>query len=419
MASKGKYVRAPVASDYEYSDEDHDTDTLSDPIADVDSQAEDCDCLSIPHDEDGASGGSTEQYNVISNSDQVSEPANISQTTDETRTPQCTSNGSRIMTSIPSSTDDRLQRVENVLADITKALDVLRAMPPARDTEQIWTNAAAQSCTSDSTSSHIRWDSIKSFPNGVAANKMWEEWNRGIESQLLFLSVGEELQGIIRAAKLRPNLTDANCYNVFVSNIKTYLQSMTDSAAEHEAFWNMRQEKSESAIAFHARLMGKVRLCEYSPSDQERFVRAQLLKGLRNKELVKAARTYAYDTKYIVQAATRDEAYQAESAVTESSEVFVVGRDLHNHGLKEKRPHRDVQQPRRDHLSDHDRRSRCPRCYQYPHRSYPCPALKRKCNSCPEFGHYAVVCRKSNIRQLRIANDESPKREVELDENQV
>ncbi|XP_062557570.1 uncharacterized protein K02A2.6-like [Armigeres subalbatus] len=264
---------------------------------------------------------------------------------------------------------------------------------------------------------------------------MWEAWNRYIEnfeiaatlnnandpvrrSQLLFLSVGEELQGIIRAAKLRPSLTDANCYHSFVNNIKNYLQSMTDSAAEHEAFSNMKQENAESAIAFHARLMAP--------------------KGLRNKELVKAARTYGYDTKYVVQAATRDEAYQAETTASESPEVYTVSRrtphsqsqgQSRNDNQRRRRtypwdrrytakqPRVDEQGFRRE-TNNRGYRSRCPRCNQNPHNNYPCPALKRKCNSCREFGHYAIVCRKRAVQHLEMANDESPKQENAFHDNQ-
>lgn len=253
-------------------------------------------------------------------------------------------------------------------------------------------------------------------------------------SQLLFLSVGDELQAIIRAAKLRPSLSDANCYHVFVNNIKNYLHTMTDTAAEHAAFLNMRQEKSESAITFHARLMQKARLCEYSQADQDKFVRAQFLKGLRNKELVKAARTHAYDTNYLVLAASRDEAYQAESPPTESPEVYAVHRgrprpesrtdyrkrtrsDDWDRRISAKRA-REGQNFRRD-LQERGRRNRCPRCNQYPHTNSPCPALRRKCNSCLEFGHYAVVCRKTNIQQLQVTKNESPSRENESNENQV
>lgn len=428
MESDGKYVRAPVVSDSESSEFDSEED--------------------YGQDDSSAEVGSDGKSRASSSSSCDDDEASYSQggmSGNHGSTSQTTSNPN------PISDGDRLQRMENVLADITKALNVLRApMTPIKDTDQTWSAPAALAGVSDPCSSSIRWDNIKPFPNGVPANKMWGEWNRYIENfeiaatlnnandpvrrcQLLFLSVGEEFQGIIRAAKLRPELNDANCYRVFVSNIKSYLQTMTDSAAEHEAFSNMRQETSESAIAFHARLMEKVRLCEYSPADQDRFVRSQLLKGLRNKELVKAARTYGYDTQYIVQAATRDASYQAETAVSESSDVYAVYRGrLESNGRRSQKRSRPgdwnrpttAKRPREEHSFRRDSRdrvrsNRCPRCNQYSHKNFPCPALRRKCNSCHEFGHYAAVCRNTNIQQLRVMKDESPKRENETANDQV
>lgn len=130
--------------------------------------------------------------------------------------------------------------------------------------------------------------------------------------------MGDELKSIVRAAKLRPSSDDDNCYDNcydnFITNIDRYLKSMTDPAAEHEAFSNMHQEDGESAIHFHARLTEKVRLCGYSPSDQDRFVLTQLLRGLRNQELKRAARTCGHESNLIVQSATRAEAFQAEIA---------------------------------------------------------------------------------------------------------
>lgn len=101
---------------------------------------------------------------------------------------------------------------------------------------------------------------MKPFPKNIPANKMWEEWTKYIEnfeiaaslsnatvpvrrSQLLFLSLGEELQGIVRAAKLRPNLNDSKCYTILVKNIDEHLQSMTDSTAEHFRACSKKVEK--------------------------------------------------------------------------------------------------------------------------------------------------------------------------------
>lgn len=105
---------------------------------------------------------------------------------------------------------------------------------------------------------------------------------------------------------------------------------MTDTSAEHEAFSNMRQAKEESVMGFHARLVEKVRLCGYAVSDQERFVRAQLIKGMVNQTMAKAARTYGHETNHIVQSASREEAFEKEANSSFQADVFAVDSRRHS-----------------------------------------------------------------------------------------
>lgn len=93
----------------------------------------------------------------------------------------------------------------------------------------------------DNSTQSIRWDNIKPFPKEIPANELWEAWTKYIKnfdiaaslsnvydpvkrSQLLYLFVEEELQGIARAAKLRPESNYASCYGGFVRNIEKYLK---------------------------------------------------------------------------------------------------------------------------------------------------------------------------------------------------
>lgn len=294
------------------------------------------------------------------------------------------------------------------------------------DVDESWGCSRKTPSASQGNSNTIRWDQIKPFPKGVPANKMWEEWTRYIEnfeiaaslsnafdpvrrSQLLFLSMGGELQSIVRAARLRPNLNEEHCYATFIKNIETHLRSMTDTAAEHQAFSCMQQEKGESIVNFHARLMEKVRLCHYSSDDQERFVRAQLLKGMINRELARTARTFGHETNFIVQSGTRDEAYQVEESRSEdtrettvnqvrgqSSRISLKRRNENDSGFESRN-----KQFRPNKSFPNSRRQRCSRCNRWAHWNRPCPALKLKCNSCGITGHFAAACRQKRINAVQ------------------
>ncbi|XP_055633129.1 uncharacterized protein LOC129773540 [Toxorhynchites rutilus septentrionalis] len=445
MEAPGKYVRAPVSLEVvnsDYKDEQDQPELLEDTTKDYDTdESSDRNVWTTELD---TSNDPVQLLTEIENTENGIDEPNAN--SDDTNKHPDEPSGSKK----PTKTSERLQRVENVLADLTKTLSMFQGNTNVhKETDQNWSSSVALNRSSNNVAPSIRWDNIKPFPSGVPANKMWEEWNRYIEnfeiaatlsnandpvrrSQLLFFSIGDELQGIIRAAKLRPSLTDVDCYNKFVTNIRNYFQSMTDSAAEHEAFSNLKQERTESAVAFHSRLVAKVRLCRYNPDDQDRFVRSQLLKGLRNKEIVKAARTYGHDTNYIVQAATRNEAFEAETPVNEQSEVYAVNRrnqNFSNHGTNRKRGRSDewntreqakrYRHDRRD-LQERGRRARCSRCYGFQHKNYPCPALQRKCNFCHELGHFAVACRKKHIREVQIKSNGSPTRDnMTLNEQRV
>lgn len=316
----------------------------------------------------------------------------------------------------------QVAHLQNALAGMAARLNsAQKREDSANDAEESWTYFRdRQTSQPERNTQSLRWEQMKPFPKNVAANKMWEEWTKYIDNfeiaaslsnatdparraQLLFLSMGEELQGIVRAAKLRPNLNDGNCYSIFTRNIGEHLRSLTDTAAEHEAFSSMRQEKGETAIKFHSRLVEKVRLCRYNPDDQDRFVRAQLLKGMANRELAKAARTYGYETDFVVQSATRDEAYQCEVAQPAHDETInqVRGRLPFKRtsgsglagGSQNKYLRRNKDQPS-------GRRERCSKCNRWAHRNRSCPALKQKCHECGSFGHYAVVCRKKRVNNI-------------------
>ncbi|XP_055590207.1 uncharacterized protein LOC129742340 [Uranotaenia lowii] len=308
----------------------------------------------------------------------------------------------------------KLDRFGEELNRLERAFNSIQQYPTRtapNDVDRSW-NIANNSTKSTNI---IRWESIQPFPNDVPASKMWEQWIRFIDrfeiaaslynandtiqrSQLLFLAMGEKLQGIVRAARLRPNLQEPNCYSIFIKNIEDYLRSMIDITAEHESFSNMKQEQDEPTMAFHARLMEKVRLCGYSCSDQDRFVRTQLLKGMRSRTLAKESRIHEYNATKIVQLATREEALPSEGTHTETQQAFAV--DNRKQRMPERRgamkrsynataePFNSTKQRR----YGQGRRSRCPQCNFLFHKHGKCPAANENCKGCGMRGHYVATC---------------------------
>lgn len=131
--------------------------------------------------------------------------------------------------------NERMDRIEKVLECMASAMKSLQTYDrPTSSHREAEPNSSMSMPidtpdTIEKNPSIIRWDNIQPFPPGIPANRMWEEWNKYIENfeiaallsnanepgrrtQLLFLPMGPDLQEIVRAAKLRPSLTDINCY---------------------------------------------------------------------------------------------------------------------------------------------------------------------------------------------------------------
>lgn len=284
---------------------------------------------------------------------------------------------------------------------------------------------------------NIRWDLIPKFPNDIPSSKLWENWHGFIKNfeiatslstfvgssdraKLLYLSLGKNLQDIISAANIQPDYRDPKCYASFVSKVNDYFKSMVDTAAAHEAFQAMMQEQGESIVTFHAKLTQMARVCEYSPTDEVRYVLAQLLKGMRNQELALAARTYGHDADCIVKAATRVEAYDAGKQTRENNprQVLAVTRKREPsrerepfHKMRKLNESKRFEKPQMKGVPQGYRqgqRTRCWRCGYQSHKRNTCPALDKTCNVCGRVGHFAATCR-SKIKTTVNRVDEKPR----------
>lgn len=408
MSSGGKYVRAPT-----YSDDSEEY---------IDCSIDDSN-VKVEQSDEETSDSINEVLESESENDELPNA--------NRRVTGTTESGDQ--SALRNENQDYVRRAEALRDQLNQLVEELGTRQPLgstssaiHDDDRSWNTGFDAPGPSTSTGS-MRWDNIQPFPNDVPANRMWEQWNRFIDrfeiatsvsnvfdpvkrSQILFLSMGEKLQRIVRASRLRPSLREPNCYQLFVKNIENYLQSMVDITAEHETFSNLRQEPDEPMITFHARLMEKVRLCRYSSTDEDRFVRMQLLKGMRNKELAKAARTFGYETAFIVQSATREETFEAEVTSSGPSRAFAVvrHREVSSFSGSNQRKRRynssndgqnQAKKQRREDESKYrggGRRSRCPKCHRMYHKFGTCPAENRKCNACGTTGHFAVACRRGS-----------------------
>lgn len=342
-----------------------------------------------------------------------------------------TVNTSNLSPEKSDNVDDRLRRLEEKLKHVSEK----RLSGPDSTLESTRDSVDPPSAPHQTErGSNIRWDLIPKFPKDIPSNMLWENWQSFIKNfeiavslstfsgssdraKLLYLSIGKDLQDIIGAANIQPNYQDPRCYPTLVDEMNRYFKSMTDTGAEHEAFQAMRQNKGESIVTFHARLTQKVRLCGYSLADQNRFVLAQLLKGMLNRKIAVAARTYGYDADYVVQAATRVESYKTDEEVTEPhvSDVLAIDRKrTFNKGSSFQHKSKKIEEfrgteakiPKRfSSVHREGRRFRCWRCGFTFHNRDKCPALEKRCNSCGREGHYAKMCRndsrKSRVNQVQ------------------
>ncbi|XP_055527135.1 uncharacterized protein K02A2.6-like [Wyeomyia smithii] len=244
----------------------------------------------------------------------------------------------------------------------------------------------------------VRWD-IRPFPQGIPTSKLWVEWYRfksnleiavdlnnvsdGNRAKLLYLMMGDQLQGLVTAAKLCPSFKDPRCYSALMQNVGTYLRSLVDTTAEHEEFTRLKQESNES-----------------------------ILQGMSNRDVANTARTYNHDTQLIVQAATRAEAFGIYAGPpTVEDERMEVRTASSQQRSTPKRSSSEWNTQQRGRGYDRykrsnrggtqvGRRNRCFRCNRLKHDGRECPAIYKNCNTCNQRGHFSVTCRKKNLNNL-------------------
>lgn len=163
-------------------------------------------------------------------------------------------------------TDHRLKVLEKAIVDMAQIMiekEALSRKPQQCDPNWGYIRGDAnENGTSQPVCSTIRLEQLRPFPKNVPSNRLWQEWRKYLENfeiaaslqpilepdklaKVLFLAVGEDMQAIIRAAKLRPSLEGPDCYNVFVNNVDAHLRTMRTPQRSTTCFW-LCARKSEN-----------------------------------------------------------------------------------------------------------------------------------------------------------------------------
>lgn len=353
-----------------------------------------------------------------------------------------------------SAVDSRISRLEKAVVDLAQIMIEKEQEGKKQQTDA---NASISNREKESVQAGgrtVKLDQLRPFPKDVASNRLYQEWQKYLETfeiamslqevnephkmaNGLYMAVGDYLRDILRAANLSPRPTEdgPDCYNNFVKNVGDHLRSMTDPMLEYDSFREMKQEAGESAISFHARLVDRAKLCGYGPVAEEHMVLSQLLKGLRDREIAKAAKIFDHDAKFIVRAATRSETLdpmpEPQPGPSGSGTVFAVnrGRDTQQTRKRTFGQGNDSNSANRDNSFRSSRgrgsngagghrgkkqkgfgrgkKNRCSRCNYWIHEKLEdCPALNAECYECHEEGHFAVTCRdKDRLRDHHTDNN--------------
>lgn len=234
----------------------------------------------------------------------------------------------------------------------------------------------------------------------------------------MYLLLGDQLQGLIAAAKLCPSFDDPQCYSILTQNIATYLRSLVDTTAEHEEFIRLKQESNESVVTFYARVIEKASACGFGDVGSK-FIRSQILQGMSNQDIANAARTYSHDIQTVIQAATRAEAFNINAGPSKREGIMEIANTSSNRQTGSKRIASrgwDTQDRGRANGPPSKRReitgrfvgkrNRCFRCDRPKHNGKQCPALYKYCNTCNERGHFSATCRKKRVNQLGYSKED-------------
>lgn len=278
---------------------------------------------------------------------------------------------------------------------------------------------------------------IEAFPKQIPAPQKyekWQDWMRKFRiitgemgkisqvkrANMLFVTVGDEVQEIIGAKSMLPDdelEETVPVYDNLVTKLNDYFKSLADPSLNLMRFDSIKQGKDEGVHDYQIRIFRLAEIC--GMRDNEMLLKERFTKGLFDKELAETSYILNWSLEETALAAARKEAKRASEPQKE------LTNPLHDDGMKlvasvSSRSADRGSAGRRDGFrhEDNNYRSRggwrrgpgqrtgnsrsggvkekpCPNCGIVKHNRGICPAKEKNCNSCGKIGHFRAVCRSS------------------------
>ncbi|KAK7096429.1 hypothetical protein V1264_005727 [Littorina saxatilis] len=191
--------------------------------------------------------------------------------------------------------------------------------------------------------------------------------------------------------------------NVVLQKFQDFCVGSTHEAFETYKFHTRNQDSSESIEAYVAALRKLAKTCNFEEME-DRMLRDRIVVGVKSdvaREKLLEDSTLNFKKAVDVCRAYETSQQQLQVMSKDASvDRFTSSNKSGSRPTGKQRPHKSksfqyTQNP------TSPRQSHCSRCGRTPpHNREACPAKNAKCHQCSKVGHYATVCRSSNIQTV-------------------
>ena len=221
--------------------------------------------------------------------------------------------------------------------------------------------------------------------------------------------MGEEAEDVLTSLRLKAE--QASEYSQVKARLDSHFVVRRNVIFERAKFNQRQQAVGETADSFITALYCLAEHCGYGELYSE-MIHDRLVVGLRDKKLseqlqmdpeltLEKAVTRVRQSELVKkqQDILRNN-FKGEIACSEVDNVHV------RHKTFEKFKQRSGKSPsHKIHQTTHNGQTQCKRCGREAHSMSQCPAREAVCNFCKKKGHYAKVCRRKTVGEIKTAGE--------------